>query len=617
MGRRIFYENDFNVAGKVLPYSDFKLFIDTKQGFCINEVYRERIIEIGERHLAEEIPQPLASEYMMFKRDGNRSVFEGKFFARRRMMTNLALAEHIEGKGRFLDKLIDLVWLILEETTWVVPAHNPAKAGVNTCLPYAYQGHVDFIDLFSATTAADLSLVYHLCKDAFDNVTTIINERILFELNRRIIEPFMNDEDLYNKCWWSGITGNTVNNWCPWIVSNVLTVCALTVKDTTTRTMLVKRCLPMLDAFTSVYHDDGGCDEGPNYWNEAGGALYSACLVLYDMTGGYINVFKDPLMKNMGEYAVKVVITHNRVLNFADCPCRTNPSQILLYHWGTSSESDMMVSFARNRMNGKLPGYSGLDISSPYRSVRFLCTETPESAEYIAPSKFWFDGIIVAGTRENSDPMKGLYLAMKGGHNAESHNHNDLGNVIVFADGNPIFIDAGSGKYTRKSFSKDRYTIWAMRSDYHNCATFNDVTQKDGRQYASSNERYDEESGRLTLDLTNAYPAEARLKHYERSAVLENGEIVIEDSVELLEDGKVTFTYLVNREPEEVTESSFKLYGRTITFDSSLEYKVEIVDNSQPETFGMQVSWETDAIRRISLTSKQPTMGKKYVMTVK
>ena len=617
MGRKVFFENNFNVAGKVLPYSDFKLFIDTKQGMSINEVYNSKIIAVGEKHLEEEIPLLIASEFMMFKRDGNRSVFEGKFFARRRMMIDLALAEYVEGKGRFVDKLIDVVWLVLEETTWVVPAHNPGKEGVNTCLPYAYQGHVDYIDLFSATTAAALSFVYYFCKDAFDKVTTLINERILFELNRRIIEPFMKDEDLYNKCWWSGITGNEVNNWCPWIVSNVLTVCALTVQDRTTRTMVVKRSLPMLDAFTSVYHEDGGCDEGPNYWSAAGGALYNACLVLYDMTGGYVNVFNDPLIKNMGEYAVKVVVTNNRVLNFADSPCRTNPSPILLYHWGMSSNSEMMTNFARSRMNGNLPGYSGCDTSTPYRGIRFLCTETPEPAEYVAPSKFWLDGIIIAGTRETSDPYKGLYLALKGGNNAESHNHNDLGNVIVFADGNPMFIDAGSGKYTRKTFSPERYTIWAMCSDYHNCATFNDVTQRAGRQYCSSDEVYDEQSGKLTLNLKTAYPVECKLEKYYRSAVLENGQIVIEDDVELIEDGKVMFSYLVNRAPEQVGENCFTLYGRTVSFDPSLEYNIEEIDSSQPETCGMHVTWETDVLRRITLTTKAPTKGKKYVMTIK
>ena len=129
MGRKIFAERKFNVTGKVVPLEDFKLFIDTARGLKINEELYPKIISRGEKQLSAEIPQLLASEFMMYKRDGNRSVYEGKFFPRRVMMLDLALAEYVEGKGRFLDKLIDVVWLILEETTWVLPAHNPGKNG--------------------------------------------------------------------------------------------------------------------------------------------------------------------------------------------------------------------------------------------------------------------------------------------------------------------------------------------------------------------------------------------------------------------------------------------------------------------------------------------------------
>ena len=616
MGRRIFAERGYNVAGKIVPFSDFKMFIDTPQGFKINEEQFPGIIARGEKQLDAEIPQLLAHEFMMFSRDGNRSVYEGKFFPRRVMVIELAMAEYVEGKGRFLDKLIDVLWLMLEETTWVVPAHNPGNKDGNRGLPYAYTGHVDFIDLFSATTAATLAFVYHLCHDKFDTVNYLINERLLFELNRRIIEPFISDCDMLAKAWWSGVKGGGVNNWCPWIVSNVLTVCALTVKDQITRTVVVQKALPLLDNFTAMYHTDGGCDEGPGYWNAAGGALYNACVALYDITGGYVNVYDDPLIKNMGEYVVKVIISKDRVLNFADGPSRSNPNPALLYHWGRSCGSEMMTALGQSRMAGKLPIMSA-DTALPYRSFRFLCMETPENAEYKAPSRFYLDGIIIAGARENSDPTKGLYLAMKGGHNAESHNHNDIGNVIVFADGNPIFVDAGSGKYTRRTFSADRYTIWAMCSDYHNCATFNGVTQKAGAQYRSSDEVYNETTGKLTLNLKTAYPAECDIESYTRSAVLENGEIVIEDEVKLNNEGTVMFSYLVNRAPENVTENSFTMYGRTITFDPSLEYKVEELHCDWPEVNGIHVSWETDVMRRVTLTSKEPTKGKTYVMTIK
>ncbi len=616
MGRKIFAEKNFELKGKVLSYDEFKLFIDKPQGFKINEEHYPKLIANAEAWLTKDIPICYASEYMMFKRDGNRSIYEGKFFPRRAALLALATAEYIERKGRFTDKLIDVLWLILEETTWVVPAHNPSKEGVNTCLPYAFKGDVDFIDLFSATTAASLAFTYHLCKDIFDSVTPLINERILYELDRRIIKPYLNDVYMWDKCRWSGVRGNTVNNWCPWIISNVLTVAALTVKDTSTRTVIVKKSLPMLDSFTSVYFDDGGCDEGPGYWNAAGGALFNACCVLYDMTNGYIDIYKDPLFKNMGEYEVKAVVTNNRVLNFADSPARLNPNAILIYEWGVASDSEMMRSYALSRLNGNLPD-SSVDTSMCYRSYKFLVEGRHETAEFKAPKKFFLDGIVIAATRESDSTDKGLYLAFKGGHNAESHNHNDMGTVIVFADGNPIFIDAGSGKYTRRTFSPQRYTIWAMSSDYHNCATFNDMPQFAGKEYCSKDSVYDEKSGKLSLNLKDAYPKEAGIESYHRSAVLENSVITIEDDVKLKESGKVMFSYILIKEPENVTDTTFEIFGRTVTFDKSLKYNVEPLDNTWPETEALPRNWNVEHLYRVTLTSKEPVKSKKYTLTVK
>ncbi len=616
MGRRIFEEHNFDVTGKVVSYDDFKLFLHKKDGFKINPEHNAKIIERAEALMDKQYPVLIASDFMMFKRDGNRSIYEGKYFPRRGDVLALALAEYVEGKGRFADKLTDLVWMILEETTWVLPAHNPAKDGKPYNLPYAYTGEVDYIDLFSATTAASLSVVYYLCKDVLDNVSPVIVPRMLFEINRRIVVPFLNDKACAEKMWWTGVRGNSVNNWNPWILSNILTVCALTVKDDETREQIVKRAMPMLDNFTSVYHSDGGCDEGPSYWSAAGAALFNATLVLYDLTGGYVNIFADQLFKNMGEYAVKVFITNGRCLNFADCPARANPSPSILYEWGVLSDSEMMRTYAQYRLDGGLCT-PALDSGEVYRSLLFLCRERLPKAEFIAPTKFWLDGIVIAGTRESSDIFKGLYVALKGGNNAESHNHNDVGTVVVFADGQPIFLDAGSGTYTRRTFSNERYTIWAMSSDYHNLATINGVVQKGGKQEYSSDHVYDEKSGKLTMNLKTAYPAEADIASYTRSAVLENSVVTIEDDLVLGSDGNVMFSYICNMEPVNVTDSSFEIHGRTVTFDPSLEYNVEALDKTWPEVAGIPKAWDTEYLYRVTLKNKAPIKSKKYVLTVK
>lgn len=96
---------------------------------------------------------------------------------------------------------------------------------------------------------------------------------------------------------------------------------------------------------------------------------------------------------------------------------------------------------------------------------------------------FWLPGLQVMGARSHSDSDKDLYVAAKGGHNAESHNHNDVGNFIVYADGSPLLIDIGVETYTAKTFSSNRYDIWTMQSQYHNLPTINGVQQKDGREY--------------------------------------------------------------------------------------------------------------------------------------
>ncbi len=87
------------------------------------------------------------------------------------------------------------------------------------------------------------------------------------------------------------------------------------------------------------------------------------------------------------------------------------------------------------------------------------------------------------GPRSSEGSAEGLYLAAQGGHNAESHNHNDVGNFIVYADGEPAIIDVGVETYTAKTFSAQRYEIWTMQSAYHNLPTVNGVMQGAGRQF--------------------------------------------------------------------------------------------------------------------------------------
>ena len=74
------------------------------------------------------------------------------------------------------------------------------------------------------------------------------------------------------------------------------------------------------------------------------------------------------------------------------------------------------------------------------------------------------------------------------------------------------------------------------------------------------------------------------------------------------------FSYILVKEPENVTETSFEIFGRTVNFDSSLKYKVEALDKTWPETEGLPKNWDTEQLYRVTLTSKEPVREKKYIL---
>ncbi|MBT5536999.1 hypothetical protein HOK31_28305, partial [Candidatus Poribacteria bacterium] len=133
----------------------------------------------------------------------------------------------------------------------------------------------------------------------------------------------------------------------------------------------------------------------------------------------------------------------------------------------------------------------------------------------------------------------GFFLAAKGGHNAESHNHNDVGNFVVYIDGKPVIVDAGVEAYTSKTFSSRRYEIWTMRSQYHNLPSVNDVEQTAGGQSASADAVYTCEgrSASVSMNIAGAYPDDAGIDGWRRAIRLDRGERVsVEDEYELSGD---------------------------------------------------------------------------------
>ena len=329
-----------------------------------------------------------------------------------------------------------------------------------------------------------------------------------------------------------------------------------------------------------------------------------------------VNIFRDPLTVNIAEYVAKAHICNDYFTNFADAPARISAVDHWQLDFAKLCGSELMISYEKHHLGGKEPIYSGAGRNCPYRLMRAYSYSTLPTADYTPQKKVWLDGIGVAITRECEMADKGLYLAFKGGHNAESHNHNDVGSFIVFADGNPVFIDLGVGEYTRKTFSGERYQIPSMRSEYHNLPTFNGILQKNGRSFEARNYNYDAQSGALELDATAAYPQDAGLESYTRRAENKDGKISITDKFTLKDNGCAVFNLICESYPQKLSDGIFTIRGREVSYDPSLKFGVEEIPCDSTETRSLPKAWRTDKLWRVTLFAELIEGGKAQEFTV-
>ncbi|MCH5690581.1 heparinase II/III-family protein [Niabella sp. W65] len=94
-------------------------------------------------------------------------------------------------------------------------------------------------------------------------------------------------------------------------------------------------------------------------------------------------------------------------------------------------------------------------------------------------------------------------------------------------------MDAGVGTYTRQTFGSERYNIWTMQSNYHNLPMINGVAQQFGAEYKSRNVSFNAATKKFSLDISGAYNQEAAVKNWQRSYILSEKALTIEDAFDL------------------------------------------------------------------------------------
>ena len=303
----------------------------------IPEHYRQLLIGKGEKAQGFNWGIVKATDYLEFVRSGDRNVMQNPLSARTSALQELVLAELVEGRGRFVDQIINGIWALSEQSTWALSAHMYLQqAGIG--LPDVEE---PVIDLITGEISSLFSWTHHFLKDEFDGVDTLISNRIRFEIRHRVLDVYYERDDF----WWMSFGTSHINNWNVWVNHNMLATIMLMEEDPVLKAKYVYKSMRSVDQFINFYKPDGGCDEGPSYWGHAGGAMFEYLEMLGTATGGSIDIFDREIIRNIGRYIYRAHIAYPYVINFADASSRSSGRPGIVYRYGKSIQDPVMQSY--------------------------------------------------------------------------------------------------------------------------------------------------------------------------------------------------------------------------------------------------------------------------------
>ncbi|GAA3578811.1 heparinase II/III family protein [Nonomuraea rosea] len=471
----------------------------------------------------------------------------------------------------WLDEVADGVVQLCEQSSWCWPAHEDTCRPRGTVLP---DPATPCLDLGAADVAAQLAWIDQVLGDRLDARYPGLRERVRAEVRSRVLDPFVRRDDWH----WLGLDGD-VHNWCPWICGNILVAALRLGGRQEERARQVALAVAGLDRYLAALPDDGSVDEGYEYWWNGACRALEALDLLEHATSGALGAADVPVVRETARFPHRMHLGGPWYLNVADARARPPADQPWreLHRWGRRLGEPDVIRHARSqraarigataelgralrelvddewqargpaeppRVEGQAPGLGEPPLVAGQASgshepplVAGQARDRDEQARGLDEPPLvagvWLPGTQIALARTTGGTARGLTLAVKGGHNDEHHNHNDVGSVVVAVDGVPVLVDAGRPTYTAQTFGPGRYEIWTMRSDWHNVPLVRGAAQGQGRQFRARDVRVSDEPGRfeVRMDLAAAYPV-PDLERWWRTAALDRagGHVTIEDA---------------------------------------------------------------------------------------
>lgn len=285
---------------------------------------------------------------------------------------------------------------------------------------------------------------------------------------------------------------------------------------------LISYTLRSAESSLATFYPDGSWDEGMSYWKYTIMNLCNMVSSLDIVLGNDYGIFNTPSLDE----------TPTMPLHY------TGPVGVFNFHdTGEEEHAPELAYFAKKL---KKPGimyqlYSTLQTEAPrFKDLLWFDPDYMDASGSDIPLDKYYGSVETMFMHQNWS--KGaIYTGLHAGDNTVGHAHMDSGNFIIDANGERWIIDPGKDNLAYRQASwADRFNVWAIRTEAHNCVVIN--PDETAGQIEQSNSpiiaHESKERGAYAIaDLTPAYAG--AVKQYHRGLMFTDNRraVVVRDEI--------------------------------------------------------------------------------------
>lgn len=477
--------------GTGLTYKDRSFWDKIKESDKAKKLLEEEAPAL----LKKGMPPFVDSLYLHLNKTNIRLPGEIMMNARYHYLFRLVLAECLENKRRYIPAIEKALISLCNQNPWSIPAHDRGLKN--------YNGTDYDVDLVVATAGNGIAQCVSMLDD---RLSPEVKARVQCALREKIFRPIYRCLEEKKPMGWFTVT----NNWNSVCLAGVSGAALAALTDKEERAYFVAAAEKYNVYGMRGYGDDGYCSEGVGYYNYGFRAFILLRETVCRATQGKIDFFLNPKFVRIAQYGRNIQMINGICPAYADCPMGKSPEEFITNYCSralgnSSSQEETYHLPEANNMALYL-----IDLF-PNQAWKINLTDDIRKAltEVSDPLRTYYEKAGVLVSRPVAGSSCSMAISAKGGHNAENHNHNDVGSYSVVLGKEAIMGDQGGPlSYPGDFFNGNAPQKYKIKGSLgHPVPVIDGIAQSSGGKAKGVVLRKDftDEKDIFSIDYTSAY----------------------------------------------------------------------------------------------------------------